>query len=90
MEKFEMDAETTERRRHWSPEQGPGDRNPVMPIRVVARRSGEWWAIDVPDYPEVHTQARNLTDVRSAAADALSMWLERAVVVEDIDVETID
>lgn len=59
-----------------------------MTTRVIARRSGKWWAIEVPDHPGVFTQARRLEQVQAMAADALSAWLEERVSPEDIEVET--
>lgn len=34
-------------------------------------RSGRCWAIDVPEVPGVHTQARRLADVEETARDAI-------------------
>ena len=43
---------------------------------VEARRSGRWWAIDVPELRGVHTLARRLADVELMARDAIAAVLE--------------
>ena len=40
-----------------------------------ARRSGDWWAIDVPELPGVFSQARRLDLVEGMARDALATML---------------
>ncbi len=56
-------------------------------MKAIARRSGKWWAIEVPDQPGVFSQAKRLEQVPEMAADALSAWLERSVPPDEIDVE---
>lgn len=58
-----------------------------MGIEAVARRSGGWWAIELPEYPGVYSQARRIDQVPAMAADALSAWLEREVSPDEIYVE---
>jgi predicted RNase H-like HicB family nuclease len=40
-----------------------------------ARRSGDWWAIDVPELPGVFSQARRLDLVEGMARDAIATML---------------
>ena len=47
-----------------------------MTYRVVAERSGKWWAAHVPDLPGVHTQARRLEQVESEAREAIALMLD--------------
>lgn len=65
-----------------------------MRTRYSARclRSGNWWAIEVPDVRDgdrartIHTQARRLDQVDRAARDALSIVLETSPDSFDIEV----
>lgn len=43
---------------------------------VEVRRSGRWWAIDVPDLKGVHTQVRRLSEVDAMARDAIGAVLD--------------
>lgn len=43
---------------------------------VEANRSGEWWAVTVPDLPGVFTQARRLDQVGEMARGAIAMFLD--------------
>jgi len=45
---------------------------------AVARRSGRWWAVEVPSLPGVFTQARTLDAVEPMVRDAISMFLQVA------------
>jgi predicted RNase H-like HicB family nuclease len=49
---------------------------------AVARRSGGWWAISVPEIKGVHSQARRLDQVPVMAAEAIALML-------DVDPSTI-
>lgn len=44
--------------------------------RVVAERSGKWWAAHVPDMAGVHTQARRLEQVEAEAREAIALMLD--------------
>jgi predicted RNase H-like HicB family nuclease len=44
--------------------------------RVVCRRSGNWWAINVPDLKGVHTQTRRLDQVPAMAREAIALMLD--------------
>ena len=41
---------------------------------AVARRSGRWWAVEVPLLPGVFTQARTLDAVEPMVRDAIAMF----------------
>jgi predicted RNase H-like HicB family nuclease len=43
---------------------------------AIARRSGDWWAISVPELRGVHTQARRLEQVEGMARDAIALMLD--------------
>lgn len=47
-----------------------------MKITAVARRSGSWWAVEVPEVEGVFTQARRLDQVADMAADAVAVMLD--------------
>ncbi len=40
------------------------------------RRSGAWWAIDVPELRGVYSQARRLDQVEAMARDAIALFLD--------------
>jgi predicted RNase H-like HicB family nuclease len=44
--------------------------------RVTARRSGDWWALEVPDLPGVFTQAKRLDTAERTAREAISAMLD--------------
>ncbi|MGH2381389.1 MAG: type II toxin-antitoxin system HicB family antitoxin [Candidatus Limnocylindria bacterium] len=49
----------------------------MKPTYVVEiRRSGRWWAIDVPELRGVFSQARRLADVEPMARDAIAAVLD--------------
>jgi predicted RNase H-like HicB family nuclease len=43
---------------------------------AVAARSGDWWAISVPELKGVHSQARRLDQVEANAREAIALFLE--------------
>lgn len=49
-----------------------------------ARRSGGWWALDVPALPGAYSQVRRLDQAPEAIADALSALLERHIAPDDV------
>ncbi|MFE5406447.1 type II toxin-antitoxin system HicB family antitoxin [Streptomyces sp. NPDC056580] len=53
--------------------------------RVVARRTGDWWALEVPDLPGVFSQAKRLAQADEAAREAIAVMLD--VEPEDVAVE---
>lgn len=48
----------------------------MRPYTVRAIRSGDWWALDVPDLPGVFSQARTLEGAPAAAREAIAVALE--------------
>lgn len=54
-----------------------------MKVTARARRSGDWWAVDVPEVPGVFTQARRLQHIPDLVRDAVSL-------LEGVDAETIE
>lgn len=55
-----------------------------MKVDAIAHRSGDWWAVEVPDVEGgIHTQARRLDQVPDVAADAVGLMLD----IEPGDVE---
>ncbi len=60
-----------------------------MSYTARARRSGAWWAIDVPELPGVFSQARRLDRVESMARDAIALFLGVDPATPEIRVETI-
>lgn len=43
---------------------------------VKARRSGDWWALEVPDLPGVFSQAKRLDKAEAAAREAIALMLD--------------
>lgn len=54
--------------------------------RVEAVRSGNWWAISVPELDGVFSQARRLDQVETRAREAIALMLD----VEEGDVGELD
>lgn len=44
--------------------------------RVLTKRSGDWWAIQVPELDGVFSQARRLDQVEAMARDAIALMVE--------------
>jgi predicted RNase H-like HicB family nuclease len=59
-----------------------------MTYTARARRSGAWWAIDIPELPGVYSQARRLDRVEPMARDAIALFLDVDPATLDIRVET--
>lgn len=55
-----------------------------MNVTAVAERSGNWWAVEVPEIPGLFTQARRLDQVDSMVRDAARM-LGREVGMVTVD-----
>ncbi|WP_331756633.1 type II toxin-antitoxin system HicB family antitoxin [Streptomyces decoyicus] len=53
--------------------------------RVTARRSGDWWALEVPDLPGVFSQAKRLDKADEAASEAIAVMLD--VEPEEVQVD---
>ncbi|MHB1777043.1 MAG: type II toxin-antitoxin system HicB family antitoxin [Acidimicrobiales bacterium] len=45
---------------------------------VTARRTGKWWALEVPEVPGVFSQVRRLDQAEAMARDALATMLDVA------------
>ncbi|MPY93361.1 MAG: XRE family transcriptional regulator [Acidimicrobiia bacterium] len=41
-------------------------------VKAICRRSGDWWAVEVPDLPGVFTQARRIDQVEAMVRDAIT------------------
>lgn len=44
--------------------------------KVVAERSGGWWALEVPELPGVFSQVRRLDQAEAMASDAIAAMLD--------------
>lgn len=55
-----------------------------MNVTAVAKRSGNWWAVEVPEIPGLFTQARRLDQVEAMVRDAAGM-LGRQVGTVTVD-----
>lgn len=55
-----------------------------MNVAAHVRRSGDWWAVEVPEVPGLYTQVRNLDDVADAVRDA---GAGLGVTISTVDVE---
>jgi predicted RNase H-like HicB family nuclease len=56
--------------------------------RVTARRSGDWWALEVPDLPGVHSQTKRLDRAAGEAREAIGLMLGIEADSIDVEVET--
>lgn len=54
-----------------------------MKVTAKVTRSGDWWAIEVPEVPGVFTQAKRLDKVAAVVADAVSL-------MEGVDAESVE
>jgi predicted RNase H-like HicB family nuclease len=52
-----------------------------------AIRSGDWWAITIPELKGVHSQARRLDQAQAMAREAISLFLD--VSVDSFDVTVV-
>lgn len=57
----------------------------VTTYTARAGRSGDWWAISVPELPGVFTQTKRLDQVSSMAQEAIALFLD--VPVRSVQVE---
>jgi predicted RNase H-like HicB family nuclease len=48
----------------------------MLEYAVKCTRTGNWWAISVPDLPGVFSQARRLDQVEATARDAIALFLD--------------
>jgi len=54
-----------------------------------ARRSGRWWAIDVPEVRGAFSQARRLADVEPMARDAIAGVLDVPIAQVEVEVRPV-
>jgi predicted RNase H-like HicB family nuclease len=57
--------------------------------KALCTREGGWWAVDVPDVPGVHPQAKRLDQAESMARDAIALMLEVPSDSFDVEVEPV-
>lgn len=53
---------------------------------VRAVRSGDWWALEVPEVPGLYSQVRRLGEAADMATDALALMLDVDPTTIDVDV----
>jgi len=53
------------------------------------QRSGDWWAISVPELPGVHTQARRLEKAEAMVRDAIALFLGIPAESFDVTIEPV-
>ncbi len=53
------------------------------------QRSGDWWAITVPELRGVHTQARRLEKAEAMARDAIALFLNVPSDLFDVRIEPV-
>lgn len=56
--------------------------------RVTARRSGDWWALEVPDLPGVYSQTKRLDRAESEAREAIAVMLDVEPDTIEVEVDT--
>lgn len=62
--------------------------------RVTARRTGDWWALEVPELPGVYSQSKRLDAASDAAREAIAAMLDtepdsiEVHIEPDLDQET--
>ena len=47
-----------------------------MTYQVKARRSGDWWALEVPEVPGVYSQTKRLDQAEAVAREAIAVMLD--------------
>ncbi|MGP3947185.1 type II toxin-antitoxin system HicB family antitoxin [Streptomyces sp. 7N604] len=57
--------------------------------RVIARRAGDWWALEVPDLPGVFSQAKRLEKADDAAREAIAVMLDVEPDKIEVQVEPV-
>lgn len=56
---------------------------------AIARRSGSWWAVEVPELRGVFTQARNLDQAQAMARDAIALFLDVPADTITVDLRAV-
>ena len=54
-----------------------------MKVTAKATRSGQWWAVEVPEVDGAYTQARRLDQIPKMVADAVSL-------LEDVPADSVE
>lgn len=57
--------------------------------KALCTREGDWWAVDVPEVPGVHTQAKRLDHAEGMARDAIALMLEVPLDSFDVEIEPV-
>ncbi|RPF22442.1 hypothetical protein EDD34_3103 [Myceligenerans xiligouense] len=60
-----------------------------MKVTATAHRSGDWWAIEVPEVRGVHTRVKRLDQAAAMAADAVALMLETDPADIDVTVNPV-
>jgi len=58
-----------------------------MRVTAHAVRSGDWWAIDIPEVPGVFTQVKRLDQVAEQVADAIATLTGADPATVDVDLK---
>lgn len=56
-----------------------------MKVTAITQRSGDWWAIEVPEVPGLFTQSERLDQVEEMVRDAVSLMKD--IPASDVEVE---
>lgn len=56
-----------------------------MKVTAKVTRSGDWWAIEVPEVPGVFTQAKRLDQVEEMVQDAVALMTDARATEIDVD-----
>ncbi|GAB10464.1 hypothetical protein GOARA_056_02120 [Gordonia araii NBRC 100433] len=54
----------------------------VRKVTAIATRSGEWWAVEVPEIDGLFTQAKRLEQIPDMVSDAAELLINEPVEVE--------
>lgn len=54
---------------------------------VTARRTGDWWALEVPDVPGAYSQCKRLGQAPDLAREAIALVLDKDEADIDVTVE---
>lgn len=59
-----------------------------MKVTAIVTRSGDWWAVEVPDVAGgIHTQAKRLDQVPAMVQDAVALML--GVPMDSVEVSIV-
>ena len=56
-------------------------------MKAIATRSGDWWAVEVPEVPGARTQSRTAAGVAAMAQEVVALLLDVDQSTVEIDVE---